>query len=105
MCSTTLSSPYSVPDTIPGVEDKQPIDKNSWPHGTSFLGDRHWAAITNLEGVGGVGGGSWGWRHVEHVLERDVAMGWGLTILRRKNRLGEKGSSAGGQSGSGLSGE
>lgn len=53
---------------------------------------------------GGVGG-SWGWRHVEHVLGRDVAMGWGLTILRRKNRLGEKGSSAGGQSGSGLSGE
>ena len=44
-------------------------------------------------------------RPVEHVLERDVAMGWGLTILRRKNRLGEKGSSAGGQSGSGLSGE
>lgn len=39
---------------------------------------------------------------MEHVLERDVAMGWGQTILRRKNRLCEKGSSAGGQSGSGL---
>lgn len=33
VCSTTLSSPYSV-RTIPGVDDKQPIDKNSWLHGT-----------------------------------------------------------------------
>ena len=47
----------------------------------------------------------WGWRHVEHPLERDVAMGWGQTILRRKNRLHEKGSSAGVQSGSSLRGE
>lgn len=60
MCSTTLSSPYSVLDTIPGVEDKQLIDKNPWPHGTSFLGDRHWMAIMNLEHVGGVDGGRGG---------------------------------------------
>lgn len=60
MCSTTLSSPYSIPDTIPGVEDKQLIDKNPWPHGTSFLGDRHWMAVMNLERVGGVDGGRGG---------------------------------------------